>query len=202
MLIPLDDRIEQLEFKKSLFIASASAVQGPEEAKEKILETREKHPKCSHVVWAYCVGAPEKTTHRMSDDGEPKGTAGRPVLGVIQSRNMTNILITVVRYFGGIKLGRGGLVRAYTQSAAKVVENLKVREIIPKVSMLLEMEYGLHDRIESFLKKSDVQIEEQTYSTNVTVRCIVEKSRLDETCTGLKELSGGRIQINNIESSP
>ena len=132
MLIPIGERREELEFKKSVFIAAASAVHDPEEAKLRIRKMREKHPKCSHVAWAYCVGSPENPTLGMSDDGEPKGTAGRPMLGVIQNRNIIDILITVVRYFGGTKLGRGGLVRAYSQSAAKAVEHLAVRKIVPE----------------------------------------------------------------------
>ena len=202
MIVPLAERRGQLEIKKSLFIATAAPVRNGQEARSRIQAMRDKHPKCSHVVWAFCTGGSVTLTCAMSDDGEPKGSAGRPVLRVIRNSGITDILITVVRYFGGTKLGRGGLVRAYTQSAAGVIKNLRIKEIIPESTLLLTLEYELYERIAAFLKSTDARIDEEDFATRVTLRCAVAETRVDSLCSELVELTSGRVEIKIDDQLP
>ena len=130
-LVPLESRTLELFVKRSRFIAKAEKVSSPEEVKPLVRRRREEHPGCSHVVWAFVTGPPKSRTMGLSDDGEPKGTAGRPVLEVLKGSGITDTLVTVVRFFGGTKLGTGGLVRAYSDAARGVLENIPTEELIP-----------------------------------------------------------------------
>ena len=196
MKYPVETRRWELEVKKSLFISTAIPVKSSEEAKAEIQDMRDRHPKCSHVVWAFCTGVSENPKYAMSDDGEPKGTAGRPVLRVIQNSEITNILVTVVRYFGGTKLGRGGLVRAYAQSAGGVVANTRLKEIVAESMLRLEIEYGLYEKVIRFLKSRSVRVDDEDFSTGVVIHCGVAMPERQTLCSDLTEMTGGTIKIS------
>lgn len=125
--------------KKSKFIGLCFPVQNEEEAIAHINEIRKEHKSATHVVYAFSIG---DNIQRSTDDGEPSGTAGRPVLEVIKNSGLNNIIVLVVRYFGGILLGTGGLVRAYTASAQGVLNAAEKAEIIPAVKMLVGVNYS------------------------------------------------------------
>ena len=118
-------RTEHID-RKSRFIAIAERIETAAEAKNYIQILRKQNPDASHVVYAFRVGGLSRDEYGMNDDGEPKGTAGRPVLEVLRGSSVTNVVIAVVRYFGGTKLGTGGLVRAYTSAAQGVLETLRI----------------------------------------------------------------------------
>jgi uncharacterized YigZ family protein len=111
--------------KRSKFLAFAFPVENEAEIKEKIAFLKKKYHDARHYCYAYILGA-DKTTYRMNDDGEPSGTAGRPIHGQLLSKDVTNVLVVVVRYFGGIKLGTGGLRVAYKMAAKEVMENATI----------------------------------------------------------------------------
>ncbi|MBR1987988.1 MAG: YigZ family protein [Clostridia bacterium] len=116
----MEIRKEEIEIKKSKFIAYLYELDSLDEAKKAIENLKKEHKKANHVCYAY-VYSKELVAEKCSDDGEPKGTAGYPILNVIKMKKANNVLVAVVRYFGGIKLGAGGLTRAYTKSAASVL---------------------------------------------------------------------------------
>ncbi|HSG29611.1 MAG TPA: YigZ family protein, partial [Candidatus Krumholzibacterium sp.] len=120
----------EMTVRNSKFIGLGVPVSDPEEAREIIRDTRETHPGCSHVVYAFITGGARTEVSGMSDDGEPKGTAGRPVMEILKGSGIVDVLLMVVRYFGGTKLGTGGLVKAYGDCAREVVEGLPVRPLI------------------------------------------------------------------------
>lgn len=112
----------ETEIKKSRFIARIARVESREEVRQWLDQARSEHPDARHVCWAYQIGRPGSAAEAaMNDDGEPSGTAGKPILNVIQHKDMGDVLVIVIRYFGGIKLGAGGLVRAYASAAESVL---------------------------------------------------------------------------------
>ena len=113
----------ELEIQKSKFIAHAFILNGLDETKQKLIELRKEHKKATHICYAYVYNK-EIVSEKCSDDGEPNGTAGYPILNVIKKQGRTNVMVAVVRYFGGIKLGAGGLTRAYTKATAGVLNLL------------------------------------------------------------------------------
>jgi uncharacterized YigZ family protein len=129
-LSPTEAALFELEIKKSRFITEAKPIDSREQALEFVRQKKVEFPDARHHCWAYIVGSPQNPLLiAMSDDGEPSGTAGKPILNAIQGKGVGNIVIVVTRYFGGVKLGAGGLIRAYGGAAAKLIDTLQLREI-------------------------------------------------------------------------
>lgn len=121
----IDKNIEnEIIIKKSRFITKLYYLENTDEIQNIIDNLKKEHKKCTHICYAYVINGKEKAV----DDGEPSGTAGRPILNVIQKKNVTNVLVVVIRYFGGIKLGAGGLVRAYTSSTSEAFKLVNLKE--------------------------------------------------------------------------
>lgn len=114
----------EIIIKKSRFITKLYYIENTNKVNDIINELKKEYKKCTHICYSYIIGPNAKTV----DDGEPSGTAGKPILNVLQKKNMTNVLCVVIRYFGGIKLGAGGLVRAYTKSASEVIKLVNLIE--------------------------------------------------------------------------
>lgn len=138
---PVPEREAEAEtgVRRSRFIARAAPVVSREEALAFVDRARHDHPEARHHCWAYVIGAPGRATSAaMNDDGEPSGTAGRPILGVIEHKGIGDLAVVVIRYFGGVKLGTGGLVRAYAGAAEAVLSTLSVCHREPRITLWLE----------------------------------------------------------------
>ncbi|OIM80146.1 YigZ family protein, partial [Oenococcus oeni] len=157
---------KELIIKKSRFIADIYPLKEEQEAKKIIENVRKKNPNANHVVFAYTVGL-NREIQRMSDNGEPVGTAGKPVLDAITKNNLINVLITVTRYFGGIKLGAGGLIRAYSQSASQTIENAQLATLVNYDRLQLIFDYSLIDKLKYFIEKQKAVVMETNYQTKV-----------------------------------
>lgn len=181
--------------RKSRFIADAAPIDSPEDAREKIRLKREEHPGCTHVVYAFVAGDPSSEVSGMSDDGEPSGTAGAPVLDVIKGAGIFNLLVTVVRYFGGVKLGTGGLVRAYSEAAGKAVSKVKVRKYVPETSFSLSVPYQLHEKVRLVLQSAGARIASEDFSDSVLLEGKLPESKIDMCNNELLNLSGGKLSI-------
>ena len=179
------DSITEFTEKKSIFIGQAFYVSTPEEAETYIGLVREEHPEATHVCFAYSLR--NGSLQRFSDDGEPSGTAGMPILHVINAQKLVDTLITVTRYFGGILLGAGGLVRAYSRSAADAVEAAGKATISPFTSFTLEYGYDLHNQIERILASWDAVVTDKAFTDKVTVSAILPKEKF----SSLKDEIGG-----------
>ena len=153
--------------KRSRFIANLRHCETEEEATAFLSEMRTKYWDARHNVFAYCVGG--GSLCRFSDDGEPHGTAGKPVLDVIVGSGIKNIAIVVTRYFGGVLLGTGGLVRAYSKSAKDAVENAKVVEMIPCTVYSTVCDYSDHQKLVSLVEGSGGKIENTEFTDKVTL---------------------------------
>lgn len=148
--------------KGSRFLAFAESVSSEDEIKERIAWYRKEYFDARHVCYAWMLGADRKH-YRSSDDGEPSGTAGRPILGQINSKNVTDILIVVVRYFGGVLLGTGGLIVAYREAAADALANAEIVEKEVMVSCRLKFPYEKMNEVMRTLKEVNAHITSQEY---------------------------------------
>ncbi len=191
----MENASAELEIEKSRFIAAASMVETEEAAQEIVKVVRAEHPKSRHVVWAYIIGDEKCQYLGMSDDGEPKGTAGRPALSALQYSGLTNILVTVVRYFGGVKLGTGGLVRAYTDSVKAVIDDLPRKKLVEEVRLELRFGYDVYEVVRRTLDANGSRIESESFETDISMCCIVEKKALELLKKRLTEVTSGKIHL-------
>lgn len=151
--------------KKSVFISRAFFVTTEEEAEKRLAEVRAEHPDATHNCWAYSLRQFGK--QRCSDDGEPQGTAGMPMLNVIKAQGLVDVLVVVTRYFGGVLLGAGGLVRAYTKGVSQVLEAAEKTSIIKAVSFEAEFGYDKHKTVSKILEKYAFANGDTTFSEKV-----------------------------------
>jgi len=158
----------EFEVKKSRFITRAYPAANREEAMAGLAQARKDYPDARHHCWAYLIGNPHSpTTLAMSDDGEPSGTAGKPILNVLQHKYVGDVMLVVIRYFGGIKLGAGGLVRAYSAAAQQVMEALPVKTLVPMHSQALTGDYAFEQPLRHWLGGHAGQIDSVNYETEV-----------------------------------
>lgn len=196
MLVPKGSSVETIEIKKSRFISIGKYVSSAEEAKEIVKTTRKEYADSSHVVHAFLSG-PGADIFGFSDDREPSGTAGRPVLEVLKGSGITNIIVLVVRYFGGTKLGTGGLVKAYTEAAQKALESLPVEELVTKISFKLDITYDLYDQIIKILKRHSSELEEPVFDTQIHISGKLPEEELSSVSEEIRDVSAGRVRLLN-----
>lgn len=169
-LEPINCASEELEIKKSRFIAIAKKIVSREEALNFINEVKTSYPDARHHCWAYLLGDPVNSTNCASnDDGEPSGTAGRPILSQISYSNIGNIIVIVVRFFGGVKLGAGGLVRAYREVVQKVLKALAVEEYISRIEVSVACPFNKENNLRKIISSFQGEILEVSYSTDVRI---------------------------------
>ncbi len=192
-------RVEQ-DIQRSRFITTAAHAPTVEEAKAFIARIREEFPDANHNCWAYVVGPPGSTAQvGMSDDGEPHGTAGRPMLTALLHGGVGDVAVVVTRYFGGTLLGKGGLVRAYTASVQQALEDLPTTERVRKVRLAVELEYASIDGVRRLLPEYEVQVVSEEYAATVGYRFELPVTRVDAFRTALTDLTLGQVLIEVVE---
>lgn len=160
----------EIEIKKSRFLAFAKGIQSRAEGMAWLAEMKSAYPDARHHCWAYVLGDPACATNAgMGDDGEPSGTAGKPILNVLQHKGVGDVMVIVVRYFGGIKLGAGGLTRAYSQSAQAVMDVLPTHKPVPRTSVTIDCDFSQEQPIRHLLSTLDGQVESIDYAQQVTI---------------------------------
>ncbi len=184
----------EIEIKKSIFIGHIFHTDTVDEAIDYLEQVRKKHYKATHNCYAYIIGE-NKEHQKASDDGEPAKTAGRPILNVIEQNDLTNVLIVVTRYFGGIKLGAGGLIRAYSASAADVVQKANLIKKETTMKMNLMYDYSLHGKIEDFLRKSGFMLETPSFLDRVSYNIYVNINFLDKFKEELIDITNAKVEI-------
>jgi len=168
--------------KGSKFLAFAIPVNDVDEIKEMLKNFRKKYHDARHVCYAYMLGA-ERTDFRVNDDGEPSGTAGRPILGQINSLNLTNILVVVVRYFGGILLGTGGLITAYKEAAADALQNAAIVEKEVTSIYILNFDYPVLNDVMHIIKTYNIAILSQQFEEKCKMKIEVPR-QIEELIVG------------------
>jgi len=181
--------------KKSEFIGYAKRCENEEEAKAFINEIKAMHKQATHNCYAYVIGE-NMGIQRYSDDGEPQGTAGIPILEVMKKSNVTDCAIVVTRYYGGILLGAGGLTRAYTKGASIAIKAAKVVEKVKGQKLLFTMEYDMLGKIQYIFNEKNWHIEDIEYTDKVVLSTISEVSIVEEIEKEITEASSGKILIN------
>ncbi|MDR1437062.1 MAG: YigZ family protein [Candidatus Symbiothrix sp.] len=179
--------------QRSKFISCALPVQTPEEVKEKVDAFRKQYYDARHVCWAYMLGA-ERTQFRANDDGEPSSTAGKPILGVINSHELTDILIVVVRYFGGVKLGTGGLITAYRAAAQDAVAHAEIIEKTVDETISIGFEYPFLNSVMKIIKEENPQVIAQKFDMDCEVILQTGKSKMEKLKERLLKITRLRIQ--------
>ena len=170
----------RLDIKKSEFIAYAYPVSSREQAMFHVEQLRVKYADARHHCWAYIIGDPNNTTSAgFDDDGEPNGTAGRPILNVLQHKSIGNVIIIVVRYFGGIKLGAGGLTRAYAGSAQAAVDEMVLLPYVPMAQVQIIAEFATEAQCRYVVEDLDGHIDDVTYSKQVTLTVTLAEADID-----------------------
>lgn len=186
--------------KKSRFIANIYNVESKEEAEEKIKQIKKKYYDAKHHCFAFSIIEENGITQKSSDDGEPSGTAGAPILNIIKSNNLQNVVIIVNRYFGGILLGTGGLTRAYSEAAGKVVEQSELIQKEPGMEVELEIAYNDNEKFKYYCQKNNINIIKIEYTENILYKIELnekEYKKIEEiNKTNNKQLD---INIKNIK---
>ena len=171
------EQISELVEKKSKFISSIYYVESIKEAEEKLIKIKKKYYDSKHNCYAYRVIENEKVIEKSSDDGEPSGTAGAPILNILKQLNLCNVLVVVTRYFGGILLGTGGLVRAYSQSTQEVIGKSKIILKKEGYESEIQVEYKDFEKLKYFCKKKEIKITDIQYLENIIVRIEMTKEQ-------------------------
>lgn len=184
----------KIEIKRSIFIATVKGELNADEADEFVKSVRKRYPDATHNCYAY-VGDELGNVTRFSDDGEPSGTAGQPILDVLRKQNIVKTAIVVTRYFGGIKLGAGGLVGAYSGAAADGVKAGKISQKVECALVEIKSDYPTHATVEKLLRKSNVLIDEVSYCDDVTVKVFVPLDDKNSFIQSVNESSLGRSHI-------
>lgn len=164
-------------------------------AEEELRHKKNEHSDASHVVHAYLVGSPASEIGSLSDAGEPRGTAGRPVMEILRGSAVRNVMIVVVRYFGGVKLGTGGLVHAYGDTARAVLLELPTRPLVIRERLTVITDYARAQPIRRGLIAFGAEILLEQFQTNVRIVVAVERSKVDEAERLIMDLSAGSAEI-------
>ena len=189
-----EDGQVQEEIKKSRFICHAKRVNSEEEARAFITAIKKEHYKATHNCSAFIIGE-RSEIKRTSDDGEPSGTAGVPMLGVLENHNLTNVCVVVTRYFGGIKLGAGGLIRAYAGSVALAVKEIGIVEIKEQAGIQIQMSYAQYQEYGNFLKEHNLMELETNFTDQIETIIFVDKEDKETIKASLIEFFNGKVTL-------
>lgn len=184
------------EIKKSRFITLIAPTSGVAAAKAFIQQVRDEHPAAAHHCWAFVAGAPDDSQQLgFSDDGEPAGTAGKPMLAQLMGSGIGEAAAVAVRYYGGVKLGTGGLVKAYGSGVQQALKLLALRWKVPQQEFQLRCEYALLPQIESVLQGLDGRIVATEYGADVALRLALPVHAVSDAAGRLRDISRGALQL-------
>jgi uncharacterized YigZ family protein len=179
----------ELVIKKSRFIACVEPVSGREAAQSRVAELKAEHPDAAHVCWALLAGGQSAA----NDDGEPGGTAGRPMLDVLRHQDLQGVMASVVRYFGGVKLGAGGLVRAYTDAVAQALLSAEKIPLIKQAHMVCSVPYALEGLVRREVELAQAQLQEVTHGSVVTLHWTLPETEAPALMQRLGDRGQGQL---------
>lgn len=201
-LSPTHTQRFDLEIKNSQFITHVARTKGRDAAKRFVQDMKSRYPDANHNCWCFVAGMPNNAhLWDQSDDGEPKGTAGKPMLNVLQHSDFGETCIVVTRYFGGIKLGAGGLVRAYSQAVQEALSQTISENIYPRSPVQLKIAYSLLGKVEYWLEQSDIEIDNKTYSDSIVIDLAVIERTWPQQKVALIDLCQGSLTIIEPEKA-
>lgn len=187
--------------KNSEFLTFLQPIKDREQAMQWVQHYRERYKDAAHVCWAYIIGnTRQPQTQAFSDDGEPNGTAGKPMLHVLTERELGNSLAVVVRYFGGIKLGAGGLVRAYSAAVSQATQLATLTAVSPQVQLNISTDFAFEARVRQLLAQYGGELLNTEYQQSVLLSLLLPAESSDAFAQQLRNLSAGAIQITSPDS--
>ena len=192
-LIPAETIRTEVNIKKSRFISTVQMTDTVAAARERLADLRAEMPRANHHVYAFRVGFGNSITEGMSDDGEPSGTAGPPTLAVVRGSGIGDILLVTARYFGGTKLGTGGLVRAYTASAQMAIVELKTELKVEKRTVGMDMPYSFYNLVKRLIAAHRGTIIDEVFDEEILVIASFVESDAARFAAELRERSAGRV---------
>lgn len=177
----------ELIIKNSRFITTVAATPDRSSAEAFVAQLKAEHPSANHNCWAHIAGSPDDSRNRgCSDDGEPKGTAGRPMLTVLDHSGLGEVTVVVTRYFGGVKLGTGGLVRAYSQAVREALETLPTTLVVPKEQIEISAPFEMTGQLEQLLSQFSVEVQERQWEAQLKIYGEIETAQLEGLTTALQ----------------
>ncbi|MDH3891096.1 MAG: IMPACT family protein [candidate division Zixibacteria bacterium] len=188
----------EIKRKGSRFIGEALLVEGVAQATEKLEQIRKREHAATHHCYAWRVGLESEVRFKYSDDGEPGGSAGRPIYDVVCGHQLTNSLLVVTRYYGGTKLGTGGLVRAYGDAATATLDKAGRLERFVLCGIKVRIDFGLYDRLAKLIHSHDARQSSADFSDRVTLELQVRQSRVDVLINDIVQLSSGKATIEKL----
>ena len=195
--VSIDKNVETiLVVKKSKFIANMIKVDSVQMANNKLKEIKKKYYDARHNCFAYRIFENNNLIERFSDDGDPSGTAGSPMLNILQKNNLGNVLVVVTRYFGGILLGTGGLIRAYSDATLDAISNINLVEYVLGLEIEVELEYEQFETFKYYCKKNDINIGKVEYSEKIVCLINIEEDKKDKL---MNDYDTKNININNLK---
>ena len=197
MLILKNTAMAETKVKNSRFVAEVHPIHSAEEAKALWRHKKETYDNGGHIVYAFTIG-PQQNICGCSDDGEPSGTAGRPVLAVLKGSGLTDTLLTIARYFGGTKLGTGGLVHAYSDAAKAVLELAETKELVPMSQLSITVPYSLYNTVLSRIAPFGFETAEEKFSDDVIITGYLPEQQLSQLKTVLQEIGNGKIPVKEF----
>lgn len=197
--VPAREGRGEVREKASRFFGFAVPVPSPEAAEQFLDRLRREHHDATHVAFAWKIGAGDRAASRASDAGEPSGTAGKPILGAIESAELTDAVAAVVRYYGGTKLGTGGLARAYRLAAERAIEAAGFAIVYETVTLEVRCPYEKSGAVRRLLDPPHVRLAEERFDPEPVMKIVVRKSRLDAVKAALEE---ARVGFRNLPSAP
>ena len=201
-LVPAARARAEIEIENSRFIASLAPVNSVEEARIFVKEISQEYSGASHHVPAFIIGHGHSVTTHASDAGEPSGTAGQPALRALQGSGLGNVAVVVTRYFGGTKLGTGGLVKAYTEAVKTVLQETKRAKLVHTVDLRLQMPYSYFDQILKTVGTFEGIELEKSFTEDVTLSLRLQKTRLESFESEIQELTRGQVALEILSENP
>ncbi len=193
----------EIEVERSRFITSIESADSPEAALAFVARLKQEFPDASHNCWAYLIGPPGSSDRiGLSDDGEPHGAAGKPMLTVLQHSGLGDTVVVVSRYFGGIKLGKGGMVKAYTLAVQTALEQLEVAERIDWRELRIEFDYALLSSIERLLPEYEAEIIDRQFTAQISLQLKFPAEQETKLREQLINLCAGKIRLEPAQSDP
>ena len=197
--IPAAESRIELRIKNSRFIGRANYTPSVEAAKAFIAQIKQEEPGYTHAVYAFAIGHGASVTHGMSDAGEPSGTAGRPALAVVKGSALGDVTIVIIRYFGGTKLGTGGLVKAYTEATQLALAALSITEKVEQVTLEISLAYNFYEQSKRLINNHGGQIEAEEFATDVTLQVTFIVEELPAFETEIVDITHGEVLISRLE---
>ena len=194
------DGQNQIEIKKSKFICHLFRIDNEEQAREYINQIKKEHYKANHNCSAYLLGE-NFEIQRSSDDGEPSGTAGVPILEVLKKNELQNTLAIVTRYFGGIKLGAGGLIRAYSTSVSEALDKIGMVEGKLQQILAITISYPQLGKLQNYLENEQITIQEINYLENITVKVAIDIKEIEIFIASIIDLFNNQVTITPLEKA-